>query len=327
MRCFWHEGQRAHRPAFEFFNGALHPAADKPERVDSILEAIGTTEAPRERKEAELLPVLGQVHDPDYLSFLSTAHLEWRATGREGDALPYAFPVRRRALDLQRIDARLGQYSYDTCTPVAEGTWPALLAGAATVLGAVEAVLDGSHAFALTRPPGHHAGADYMGGYSYLNWAALAAIASGRRAAVLDLDYHHGNGTQDIVAGRDGLSFASLHADPRTDYPYFWGHAEENGANVRNWPLPRGTTLEAYRQALGEACEWLSGQAPELLVVSFGADTWEGDPISHFALRTADYRPIAEQVAGLGLPTLVLMEGGYAVEALGQNVAGFLSGL
>jgi acetoin utilization deacetylase AcuC-like enzyme len=327
MRIFWHEGQRAHRPASEFFNGALHPAADRPERVDSILAAVGPVEAPAERDEAELVALLRAVHDADYLRFLSQAHAEWQAAGRTGDAIPYAFPVRRRALELERIDAKLGQYSYDTCTPVAEGTWSALLAGTATLLGALDAVRGGENSFALTRPPGHHAGTDYMGGYSYLNWAALAAVASGKRVAVLDLDYHHGNGTQDIVAGREGLSFASLHADPRTDYPFFWGHAEENGGNIRNWPLPRGTGLETFDRALAEACDWLGGQEPELLVVSFGADTWEGDPISHFQLRTADYATLARRVARLGLPTLVVMEGGYAVEALGANVAGFLSGL
>jgi acetoin utilization deacetylase AcuC-like enzyme len=327
MRCFWHEGQRAHRPQSEFFNGALHPAADKPERVDAILAAIAQVEAPPERSEAELLAALRQVHDPAYLAFLASAHGEWRAAGREGDALPYAFPVHRRPLDLQRIDAKLGQYSYDTCTPIMEGTWPALLAGTATVLGALDVALEGESAFAVTRPPGHHAGGDYMGGYSYLNWAALAAVASGRRAAVLDLDYHHGNGTQDILAGREGLSFASLHADPRTDYPYFWGHPQENGGNVRNWPLPRGTTLAAYEKSLDEACEWLAAQSPELLIVSFGADTWEGDPISHFALTTADYCRLASRVSRLGLPTLVVMEGGYAVEALGHNVASFLAGV
>lgn len=326
MRCFWHEGQRAHRPHAEFFNGALHPAADKPERVDAILAAVGAVEAPGERSEGELLKALGAVHDGAYLRFLASAHDEWRAAGREGDAMPYAFPVRRRAFELERIDAKLGQYSYDTCTPVAEGTWGALLAGTATVLGALDAVLGNGDAFALTRPPGHHAGADYMGGYSYLNWAALAVAASGKRAAVLDLDYHHGNGTQDILAGRQGVRFASVHADPRTDYPYFWGHVEENGGNICNWPVPRGTTFEAYDAALGQACEWLATDAPELLVVSFGADTWEGDPISHFQLRTADYAKLARRVAGVGLPTLVVMEGGYAVEALGDNVAGFLSG-
>ena len=327
MRCFWDEGSRAHAPAVEFFNGALHPAADKPERVDAILSAIGPVEPPPARDEAALRLAMERVHDPAYLDFLACAHAHWRAAGRDGDAIPYAFPVHRRPLDLTRIDARLGQYSSDTCTPVAEGTWPALLAGARTTLGALDIVLAGDHAFALTRPPGHHAGPDVMGGYSYVNWAAMAAVASGKRAAVLDLDYHHGNGTQDILAGREGLSFASLHADPSTDFPYFWGHADENEGNIRNWPLPRGTAAQAYLAALDEACAWLAAQGPELLVVSFGADAWEGDPISHFALRTADYARLGARAAALGLPTLVVMEGGYAVEALGANVAGFLAAI
>lgn len=326
MRCFFDEGQRSHRPALEFFNGALHPAADRPDRVDAILGALAHVEAPVQRSEAELLEALGQVHDADYLALLKNAHAEWRAAGREGDAIPYAFPVHRRPRSLARIDARLGAHSYDTCTPVTDGTWAALLAGTRTLLSALDAVLGGEDAFALTRPPGHHAGADYMGGYSYVNWAALGAVQSGRRAAVLDLDYHHGNGTQDILAGREQVRFASLHADPATDYPYFWGHEAENGGNVRNWPLPRGTTFAAYEAALGDACDWLMEGAPELIVVSFGADTWEGDPISHFRLRTADYGRLGKRVKRCGRPTLVVMEGGYAVDALGPNVAGFLSG-
>jgi acetoin utilization deacetylase AcuC-like enzyme len=146
------------------------------------------------------------------------------------------------------------------------------------------------------------------------------------RIAILDVDYHHGNGTQDMVADLEGLRFASLHADPVTDYPFFWGHADENGDKVHNLPVPRGTTFTAYDAALARACDWLAEDAPQLLVVSFGADTFEGDPISHFALRTDDYPRLARRIAALGLPTLVVMEGGYAVDALGPNVAAFLSG-
>lgn len=325
LRCFWDERQRAHDPKTEFFNGALHPAADVPGRVDSVLAAVGPVETPAARPEAELLALLGEVHDPAYLELLRTAHDEWRALGREGDVLPYAFGRHRPKRRLERIDARLGQHCYDTCAPIAAGTWGALLAGADTLFAALAVVRDGGHAFALTRPPGHHAGSDYMGGYSYLNWAAIAAVHAGRRAAILDLDYHHGNGTQDIVSGRDGVAFASLHADPRTDYPFFWGHAEENGDNVRNWPLPRGTGFAAYDSATSEALGWLGQQDPELLIVSFGADTFIDDPISHFALETPDYARLGARVAGLGLPTLIVLEGGYAVEALGRNVASFLS--
>jgi acetoin utilization deacetylase AcuC-like enzyme len=326
VRCFWDEAQRTHAPAHEFFNGALHPAADLPERIDSVLAAIEPVEAPPHRSKAELMAALHLAHHAPYLDLLSTAHDEWLAAGRSGDALPYAFPVHRRPRDLTRIDARLGQHAYDTCAPISAGTWSALLAGTGTLLAALDAGLAGKHAFALTRPPGHHAGPDYMGGYSYLNWAAIAALASGKRTAILDLDYHHGNGTQDIVAGREGVRFASIHADPSADYPYFWGSSEESGGNILNLPLPRGTAFDAYNDALGRACEWLAEGAPELVVVSFGADTFEGDPISHFAIRTDDYARLAARVAALGAPTLILLEGGYAVDALGANVAGFLSG-
>ena len=333
MRCFWDERQRAHAPRAEFFNGALHPAAEHPGRVDSILACIGATEAPADRGSEPLL----RVHSPDYLGFLASAHAQWRAAGRDGDAFPYTFPVvARRPLQLQRIDARLGQYSFDTATPIGEGTWQASYWSAQTALAALQAVLDGERsAFALCRPPGHHAGADYLGGYSYLNTAAIcaeAALAAGAtRVAILDVDYHHGNGTQDIFWERGDVAFASIHADPSMDYPYFWGHADESGAGdgaggTLNLPLPRGTGWAAYQPALEQALEWLAGFDAQLLIVSFGADTYAGDPISFFELATGDYAPMARRIAALGLPTLVVMEGGYAVDALGANVAEFLSG-
>jgi len=328
MRCFWDERQRAHAPAAEFFNGKLHPAAEHQGRVDAILAAIGTTEQPAA---AGMEPLL-RVHGAAYLDLLRDAHSEWIAAGREGDAFPYTFPtVGRRPLDLSRIDARLGQHSFDTSTPLGPGTWDACYWSAQTALGALNAVLSGERAaFAFTRPPGHHAGRDYFGGYSYLNHAAIcaeAALDAGRRRiAILDVDYHHGNGTQDIFAGRDDLFFASIHADPTTDYPFFWGHADESGANILNLPLPRGTEWSGYAPALKQAIDWLEKSAPDLLIVSYGADTHEADPISYFELKTSDYAPMARRIASMNLPTLIVMEGGYAVEALGANVAEFLSG-
>jgi acetoin utilization deacetylase AcuC-like enzyme len=328
MRCFWDQRQRAHAPAAEFFNGQLHPAAEHAGRVDSVLAAIGVTEAPGDQGEAPLLAV----HNPDYLQFLKTALQGWRDAGRGGDAIPYTFPIVGRCpLKLSRIDALLGQYCYDTSTPIGEGTWLSTYWGAQTALGALHSVLDGERAaFAFCRPPGHHAGRDYCGGYSYLNNAAIcaeAALAAGRRrVAIVDVDYHHGNGTQDIFAGRSDVAFASIHADPATDYPFFWGHADESRGNILNLPLPRGTDWAAYKPALTHALDWLEKAAPELLIVSYGADTHEADPISHFRLKTSDYAAMARRIASLGLPTIILMEGGYAVEHLGANVAEFLSG-
>ncbi len=332
MRCFWDNRQRAHSPAGEFFNGAVHKGAEHPGRVDAILDSIGKVEPPPDLG----IEPLRRVHSAAYLDFLESAHAQWLAAGREGDAFPYTFPiVRRRAQAFDRIDATLGYYGFDTSSPIGTGTWDAAYWSAQTALAALDAAVDDGKAFGLCRPPGHHSGADYFGGYCYLNNAAIAAeaaiAAGGKQVAVLDIDYHHGNGTQDIFYRRRDVAFASIHADPATDYPFFWGRANETGegegagANL-NLPLPRGTRWNDYQQALEEALEWLGGFSPDLLIVSFGADTWGGDPISHFQLETADYHSVSRRIAAAGFPTLVLMEGGYAVDALGANVAGFLGG-
>ena len=333
MRCFWDDRQRRHAPAVELHNGGFVPFAETPKRAETILAALGGTETARDHGDSPLLAV----HSADYLAFLRGAWSDWRAAGREGDASGYVWPVvRRRPLDLARIDARLGRYSFDASTPVAEETWESAYWSAQTALTALDAVLAGDGAaFALCRPPGHHAGADYMGGYCYINSAAVAAqaaCAAGRdRVAILDIDYHHGNGTQDIFYGRGDMLFVSIHADPATDYPFYWGHADEAGEGegegaTLNLPLPRGTGIEDYAPALGRALDRIAAFAPDLLVLSYGADTFEDDPISCFTLRTPDYEAIARRIAALALPTLIVMEGGYAVDALGANTASFLSG-
>jgi acetoin utilization deacetylase AcuC-like enzyme len=334
MRCFWDPRQLGHAPAVELHNGGFVPFAESPSRGEAILAGIGAAEAPVDHGEAPLRAVHGEA----YLAFLWAAHSDWRAAGRDGDASGYAWPVvRRRPLDLDRIDARLGAFSFDASSPIAAGTWEGAYWSAQTALTGLDAVLAGERAaFALCRPPGHHAGADYLGGYCYLNNAAIAAeaaLAAGKaRVAILDVDYHHGNGTQDIFYARSEVLFVSIHADPAMDYPYFWGHADETGEGAGegatlNLPLPRGTALVAYVPALEAALARIAAFAPELLVVSYGADTYAEDPISHFRLETADYALLARRIAQLGLPTLVVMEGGYAVDALGANVASFLGGL
>ena len=333
MRLFFDPRQLDHDPSQELHNGAWMAHSEHPGRTRSIVSAIGATETPGDSGEAPLL----RVHPSDYLDFLKTAHADWQAAGRPGNAIGYTWPVvARRPLNLSRIDARLGQYSYDAATPVAAGTWTAAYWGAQTALAATEAVLGGDRtAFALCRPPGHHAGADYLGGYCYLNNAAIAAeaaLAAGRtRVAVLDVDYHHGNGTQDIFYARDDVLFVSIHGDPTTDYPFYWGHEEETGEGAGegatlNLTLPHGTDFAAYRPALAKALERIAAFGTELLIVSYGADTFVGDPISHFALETTDYPLMAGDIAALGLPTVIVMEGGYATDALGANVAAFLSG-
>jgi acetoin utilization deacetylase AcuC-like enzyme len=333
MRTFWDPRQRDHAPAKELHNGGFVPFAETKARPESILGALGATELPADHGEAALLGV----HSRSYLDFLKGAHAEWLAAGRTGDAHGYVWPaVRRRPLALRRIDAKLGQYSYDASTPVAAGTWNSAYWAAQTALSAMDAVLAGdAAAFALCRPPGHHCGADYMGGYCYLNNAAIAAqaaIAAGRKkVAILDIDYHHGNGTQDIFYARGDVFFASVHADPDMDYPFYWGRADETGEGeglgaTLNLPLTRGAAFPEYEKALDRALDAIAAFAPDLLVVSYGADTFVRDPISFFSLETRDYPILARRIASAGYPTLVVMEGGYAVDALGANVAAFLSG-
>jgi acetoin utilization deacetylase AcuC-like enzyme len=333
MRSFFDLRQRLHAPVSELHNGAFVPYAEHGGRVDSMLAALGAVEPAADHGEGPLL----RVHHPDYLAFLRSAHDKWRAAGRPGDAFAYVWPIAgRRKLALDRIDAKLGLYSYDSASPIAAGTWESAYWSAQTALTALEAVLAGERAaFALCRPPGHHAGADYLGGYCHINSAAVVAQAARdrgcERVAILDVDYHHGNGTQDIFYARGDVLFASIHADPRTDYPFFWGHADEKGEGegegaTLNLPLPRGTAIDTYERALATALEAIARFGPDLLVVSYGADTYEHDPISQFRLRTADYTRLASRIASLCVPSVVVMEGGYAVDALGSNVCAFLQG-
>jgi acetoin utilization deacetylase AcuC-like enzyme len=326
--------QLGHAPDREMHNGGWTPHAETPARAEAIVAALPPL---AEARDFGIAPIL-RVHTPEYVDFLRSAHGLWRAAAREGDALPYAWPVvGRRPLTLTRIDALLGRFSFDAATPIANGTWDAAYWGVQTALTALAPLLDGSAraSFALCRPPGHHAGADYFGGYCYLNNAAAAARAARdaghARVAVLDVDYHHGNGTQDIFFDDATVFYASIHADPATDYPFYWGHADEAGegagqGTTLNLPLRRGTDIVPYLAALELALAAFRGFAPSLLVVSFGADTFAGDPISGFALATADYPAVAARIASLGLPTLIVMEGGYATAELGANVAAFLSG-
>ncbi len=333
MRRFFSPNQLAHAPRQELHNGGFTAYAETPSRAETILTAIGGAEVPEDRGDA----AIRAIHHDDYLAFLREAPGRWAAAGRPGDAMGYVWPVvGRRSIKIDRIDGQIGRFSFDASTPLTAQSWGSAYGSAQSVLAATQAVLDGERAaFALCRPPGHHAGADYYGGYCYLNTAAIAAQAArdaGRqRVAILDIDYHHGNGTQDIFWDRGDVFYASIHADPASDYPFYWGHADETGEGdgqgaTLNLPLPQGAGLAPFRRAQDRALEAIARFAPDLLVVSFGADTWESDPIAHFKLTTDDYAVLARDIAACGWPSVIAMEGGYAVDALGRNVASLLSG-
>ena len=224
----------------------------------------------------------------------------------------------------------------DSGTPICAGTWAAAKAGADAAATAAHWLSQGERAaFVATRPPGHHAGPDFMGGYCFLNNAAVAAQAlrnaGAARVAILDVDYHHGNGTQAIFYARPDVQFVSLHGDPRTEFPFFLGHADETGEGAGagfnlNLPLPAGTTADAWFAALATGEQRIRDFRPDALVLSLGLDTFEQDPISKFKLSSDDFRRLGSRVASLGLPTVFVLEGGYAVEALGRNAVNVLDG-
>jgi len=326
-----------HDGGMELHRGELVPCFEMPARVDHILAAIAragwAVEAPREYDDA----VLARVHDADYLAFLRGAYAEWQADGRDGFMLPGAFPARgmRRDHVPTGLHARLGYYAFDAGSPIVQGTWRAARASAFCALTAADLVAAGERsAYALCRPPGHHAGRAMFGGYCFLNNAALAAQrlrdAGLARVAVLDVDYHHGNGTQDIFRERDDVLFVSIHGDPDTEYPFYLGYADERGTGAgegynHNFPLPRGTDWARYAQTLERALGLVADYAPQALVVSLGVDIFEGDPISQFRLGVEDFPRLGARIAALGLPTVLVQEGGYAVAGIGDNVVGVLA--
>jgi acetoin utilization deacetylase AcuC-like enzyme len=325
-----------HDGGMELHRGEFVPTFEMPQRVDFILGALEghgcKIIAPRELPESRL----HGVHDAGFVEFLRTAYARWQAEGRGGSMLPSGFPARGLRQDRKPagISGEMGYYAFDSSTPIVAGTWEAALSAARSAMTAAAIVAEGEPAaYALCRPPGHHAGHSTYGGYCFLNNAALAAQAlldSGmRRVALLDVDYHHGNGTQDIFWERDDVLFVSLHGTPDTEYPYFLGYADERGAGrgtgyTLNLPLPRGTGWDEYEEALATALEAIRDYEPGALVVSLGVDTFEDDPISAFSLAREHYPAMGSLMAGLGLPTVLVQEGGYAVEEIGINVAGVL---
>ena len=330
------------------FRGRLVPCHEVPDRLDHVLteltrRSLGPMSSPPEP--ADLDNVLARIHTPRYLDFIAHAWDEWVAldpSNAELDALPSVWPGRAFRHDVlpHNFAARMGLFSFDAGTPLTAGAWVAARGGAACAVTAARhvaaaSVTEPTSAFVLTRPPGHHAGPDFFGGYCFLNNAALAAqtlLDSGtQRVAVLDVDYHHGNGTQSIFYERADVFTASIHGDPLTEYPFFLGHADERGAGEGtgfnlNLPLPRGTGFADWRAALQQAVATIQGFGAQALVVALGVDTFEGDPISGFGLKSADYLEVGRDIAALGLPTVIVFEGGYAVAEVGVNVVNVLEG-
>ncbi len=340
MHIVYNPDHAAHQGKLEMFRGRMVPCHEVPQRQDQVAavlqsRSLGPLQTPSRFDDALLM----RIHSPRYLQFLQTAWQQWIALDPANaalDAIPSVWPTRSFRSDIEpdNFAARMGLYSFDAGTPLTAGTWQAARSGADCALSAAAHIAQGGRAaFALSRPPGHHAGADFFGGYCFLNNAALAAQylrdTGLERVAVLDVDYHHGNGTQAIFYERADVFFASIHGDPRTEYPFFLGHADERGQGAGlgfnlNLPLPRGSDYARWSQALELALEAIAEYGAQALVLSLGVDTFAGDPISGFALQSDDYLRMGERIAHIGLPTVLVFEGGYAVEAVGINVANVL---
>ncbi len=337
MKIFYSETHRRHEPPFEVFDGGLRvPYLENPDRMDKILTALHTVDWADIHTPTDfgLDPILA-VHDKEYLDFLASAWTEWLATVPQDSStlLPATFALRRHPHKPKSLLGRAGYYMMDLSACIVEGTYQASLASANCALSAAESVVNGQRsAFALCRPPGHHAGKDYAGGYCFINNAAVAAnlLSQKGSVAVLDVDYHCGNGTQDIFYDRADVLTISIHADPDYEYPSYIGFADERGEGRglgyhHNFPLPAGTDDTAYLETLGQALQKIREFKPAYLVVSAGMDIYADDPLGRIKVTTEGIGEIAKSIADLELPTVIIMEGGYANAALGKNILAFLS--
>lgn len=336
MQVVFDAAHRGHYPKHFLVNGAIKPNPEVPERADRILEAVrGTGREVVAPPDYGLGPV-SDVHTAEYLQFLRDIHRRWqRIEGAAPEVIPNIHPNRYGDGYPASAVGQAGYHMADTACPIADGTWEAACASANSAVHAADLVAQGADAaYALCRPPGHHAFADMAGGFCYLNNTAIAAQrlrSRFERVAILDVDLHHGNGTQGIFYRRADVLTISLHADPVRFYPFFWGHAHERGAGPGhgfnlNLPLARGTGDDDYLAALKGAFARIGAFAPGALVVALGLDAYVGDPLAGLAITTPGFGRIGEAIGALGLPSVIVQEGGYLSPALGDNTTSFLDG-
>lgn len=333
VKVFYAPVQKTHDPEKFLVAGAQRPIPEVPERADRLLAAVERLGLGAEAPPDPGLAPLAAVHTPEYLDFLQTIHAEWQGLGGSRDVVPNVHPDRRDRSYPRSPVGRAGYHLGDTACPVAAETWDAVRASAHAAVAAAREVAAGSpHAYALCRPPGHHAFADMAGGFCYLNNAAIAArILRGvhERVAILDIDLHHGNGTQGIFYARCDVLTASVHVDPNDFYPYFWGHAAERGEGRGlgynlNLPLPLGAGDEPFLAALDAALARIRAFAPGALVLALGLDASADDPFGGLKVSGDGFDAIGARLGALELPVALIQEGGYLSDTLGDNLCRFL---
>jgi acetoin utilization deacetylase AcuC-like enzyme len=336
MKIVYSDKHAKHDPQTFFVRGVKQRSAEQPERATRLLAAA--TDAGHEVIDPRAYGVapIASVHTADYIDFLQTIAREWKGLpGASAEVVPNVHPARYPATYPKALAGRAGWHQVDLACPIGPHTWDAALASSEVATTAADLVLDGvPHAYALCRPPGHHAYADMAGGFCFLNNTAIAAQrlrGKHARVAVLDVDVHHGNGTQGIFFERDDVLTVSIHADPSLYYPYFWGHAHETGTGKGqgfnlNLPLPLGSPDAPWLEAGDKALARIREFAPTAVVVALGLDASESDPLQGLKVTGAGFHAMAGKIAGLRLPTVLVQEGGYLSDDLGRNLVLFLSG-
>ena len=312
------------------------PFFDRAARVEQLLGAVNRLALPTVPAPDHGMAPIAAVHDAGYLHFLETAYARWQATPLAGPAVrPFAYAVRQMQRRPDSIVGQAGYYLSGFGVPVLEGTWHAAKTSAHAAVEGAQRILGGAReAYSLCRPSGHHVYADMAGGFCYLNNAAIAAQVladGGAKPAILDVDVHHGNGTQGILYERDDVFFCSVHGDPRELYPWYAGYPDETGAGRGhgcnlNLPLPAGTGNAGYVAATETGLDAIRRFGASVLIVSLGFDAHAGDPTANLAVTGEGFLAIGERIGGFGLPTLLVQEGGYIVEKLADNLAAFLDG-
>ncbi|MBO1075404.1 histone deacetylase family protein [Roseomonas marmotae] len=340
MQSFAHPAQLRHTPRFFLQRGRVRANFEVPERAGALLSALYRLGLPPTEPEAATPEALRSVHDGGYIDFLESAARGWaglQERGEEAVANMHPSPemLAQGATCPDAIIGRLGWYTADTACPIGPGTWEAAAGAAGAALAAADAVAShGGSAYALCRPPGHHAYAARAGGHCYINNSALAAQrlrdVGAARIAVFDIDAHHGNGTQGIFWDRGDVLTVSVHGDPSGYYPWYVGYAGETGAGAGagcnlNLPLRQGSRDDAWLAAIDTGLEKLRDFAPEALVVPLGFDASEHEPLSFLGVTADGFSRAAEKLAALKLPTVLVQEGGYNVEVIGTLLERFLT--
>lgn len=336
MKAIVDRRQMAHDPKHSLLNGKPIQCREQPERITVLQRAAIAAGCDFSDPTDHGIAPIAAIHTPEYLSFLKTIHRRWSQLDNASDeVIPNVHPTDRTCSYPGSPVGQAGYHQADTACPIGPQTWDAAYWSAQTALTAADLLIKGStSAYALCRPPGHHAFGDQAGGFCYLNNAAIAAqhlLQAGLRPAILDIDVHHGNGTQGIFYDRNDVLTVSVHCDPDGLYPFFWGHASERGrgqglGHNLNIPLPFDADDAAFLAALKTALERIRCNGTDVLVVSVGLDPHEGDPFQALKVTTGGFGDIGAAIAALGLPTLHVQEGGYLQPALGDNLTGYLRG-